>query len=107
MNKICKKLADYVEIICKVMLSIQIVSVMIVVIGRYCFNHTPAWGEELTLFCLVWLSLLGAIIPLYEHKHLRMTSFDSKFSKKFLKISDFSINILIFGFSLGLFLLVL
>ncbi len=58
------------------MLCIQVISVTIVFVGRYFFNVTPAWGEELTLFCLVWLSLMGASLPIRTGGHLHVTLLD-------------------------------
>lgn len=58
------------------MLCIQVISVTIVFVGRYFFNITPAWGEELTLFCLVWLSLMGASLPIRTGGHLHVTLLD-------------------------------
>lgn len=65
-----------VKSICKIMLCIQVISVTIVFVGRYFFNVTPAWGEELTLFCLVWLSLMGASLPIRTGGHLHVTLMD-------------------------------
>ncbi len=65
-----------VKSICKIMLCIQVISVTIVFVGRYFFNVTPAWGEELTLFCLVWLSLMGASLPIRTGGHLHVTLLD-------------------------------
>ena len=65
-----------VKSIYKIMLCIQVISVTIVFVGRYFFNVTPAWGEELTLFCLVWLSLMGASLPIRTGGHLHVTLLD-------------------------------
>lgn len=102
MKKIFNLVAKFVEVVCKIMLFVQVISVMVVVIGRYFFNHTPAWGEELTLMMLVWVSLAGAMIPLRGNTHLRMTVFDSKLSPRVLLISDLFCEALIFIFSVVL-----
>ena len=74
----------FVETLCKLMIALQVISVVLVVIGRYVFNSTPVWAEELTLFCLVWVSLIGAMLPLRNNSHLKMTIFDPYVPKKVL-----------------------
>lgn len=75
-EKIFDVIFEIIKSICKIMLCIQVVSVTIVFIGRYFFNVTPPWGEELTLFCLVWLSLIGASLPMRTGGHLHVTLLD-------------------------------
>lgn len=75
-EKFFDMLFGIVKSICKIMLCIQVISVTIVFVGRYFFNVTPAWGEELTLFCLVWLSLMGASLPIRTGGHLHVTLLD-------------------------------
>ncbi|MCI8659938.1 MAG: TRAP transporter small permease [Lachnospiraceae bacterium] len=75
-ERIFDTLFGIVKSICKVMLCVQVISVTIVFVGRYFFNVTPAWGEELTLFCLVWLSLMGASLPIRTGGHLHVTLLD-------------------------------
>lgn len=103
MKHFISRLNSVIEFICKVMLCIQVVSVMCVVLGRYILNRTPVWGEELTLFCLVWVSLIGAYIPLCENSHLRMTIFDSKLSPRALFALELFGNFIIFIFSVTMF----
>jgi TRAP-type C4-dicarboxylate transport system permease small subunit len=55
-----------------VILACQIVIVGIVVAGRYLFDHTPSWGEELALLCMVWFSLLSAVVAARDGKHIRI-----------------------------------
>lgn len=76
------------ETICKVLMCVQIVCVTFVVVGRYVFNKTPAWGEETTLLCLVWVSLISAAITLRERKHMRITILDKYLSRKALFVLD-------------------
>lgn len=38
-----------VEGLCKIMMALQVLVTAYVVVGRYVFNRTPVWGEQLTL----------------------------------------------------------
>ncbi len=53
-------------------LGLQTIILWIVVAGRYLFDKTPAWGEELALLCMVWFSLLSAVIAARDGKHIRI-----------------------------------
>ncbi|MFP4375438.1 MAG: TRAP transporter small permease [Spirochaetales bacterium] len=55
-----------------VILGMQILLVSYVVAGRYLFGQTPRWGEELALLCMVWFSLLSAVIAARDGKHIRI-----------------------------------
>lgn len=89
-----------IRTLCKAMIMLQVVCVNIVVVGRYCLNVTPAWGEELTLFCLVWMSLLGAALPIRDGSHLHITMFDSLLPPKALDALDKMGDIVVLLFSL-------
>ncbi len=89
-----------IALLCKIMIMIQVVCVTIVVIGRYIFNITPPWGEELTLFCLVWMSLLGMALPIRDNSHLHITMFDNIFSKRVLSFLDKMADVIAVLFSI-------
>ena len=87
-EKILNRFYWLAECMCKIMMCIQIVCVAFVVIGRFVFSKTPAWGEETTLLCLVWVALISAAITLRENGHMRITAFDNRMSKKMLFVLD-------------------
>lgn len=88
MKKIIDRTFHYIESLCKILLIVQIISVSIVVIGRQVFGTTPVWGEELTLFSMVWMSLLGATILLKDDGHIAVTALDVYLPKKAIKALD-------------------
>lgn len=99
------KVADkVVEYVCKTMLLIQLVVVSGVVFGRYVYSYSPAWGEELALFAMVWFGLLSASTRVRDDAHLSLTFMDEYLPVKIRKIRDAIVMILIALF--GFFLLV-
>jgi TRAP-type C4-dicarboxylate transport system permease small subunit len=79
----------------------MVVVVSIVVIGRYGFNSTPRWGEEIALFCMVWFSMLSASLAIFDDRHIRITIIEKFLSKKAAKALNLSVNIftlMIIGF---------
>ena len=99
--KIVDLLVDYV---CKLMLLVQLIVVSGVVFGRYVLNVTPAWGEEMALFAMVWFGLLSASTGVRDDSHLCLSLFDDKMSDRAKKIRDAIVLFIIALF--GLFLVV-
>ncbi|MCZ8374229.1 MAG: TRAP transporter small permease [Beijerinckiaceae bacterium] len=40
------------------------------VFGRYVLNDTPAWGEPISLFLMLWFILLGGAVGVREQDHM-------------------------------------
>lgn len=98
-EKILNRFYWLAEVMCKIMMCIQIVCVAFVVIGRFVFSKTPAWGEETTLLCLVWVALISAAITLRENGHMRITAFDHRLSKKTLLVLDLLTDVFLLVFA--------
>ena len=103
MEKILDKIFLWVWNICKVMLAIQVVVTIFVVTGRYVFNWTPSWGEQVTLLLLVWIGMLSSAITLRENSHVRVTLIENVLPAKVVKLIDFLGEIILLLFFLGLF----
>lgn len=88
MKKFLEFVFHYIEVVCKILMIVQVISVSIVVIGRQVFSKTPAWGEELTLFALVWISMLGSMLLLKDDGHISVTAFDQWLPKKVIWVLD-------------------
>ncbi|WP_313126808.1 TRAP transporter small permease [Proteiniclasticum ruminis] len=97
MKKIIDRTFTAIENLCKILMIVQILSVSIVVIGRQVFGRTPVWGEELTLFSMVWASLLGASVLLKNDGHIAVTVLDTYLPKKAIKALDL-LSYLFLGF---------
>ena len=99
MKKFLDRLFSVIDNACRLMLSIQVVVIFIVVVGRYVFNKTPAWGEALTLFLLVWVALLGAALVLREDSHIRVTIIDSLVPPVVVKVLTILSDLVLIAFS--------
>lgn len=104
MDTLIKVTDKTVEYVCKVMLVIQLLVVSGVVFGRYVFSYSPAWGEELALFAMVWLGLLSASTRVRDDSHLSLTFMDNYLPPRAIKIRDALVMLATALF--GLFLLI-
>ena len=104
MDALIKIVDKAVEYVCKVMLLVQLIVVSGVVFGRYFYSYSPAWGEELALFAMVWFGLLSASTRVRDDAHLSLTFLDEYLPKRVMKARDIIVLVLIAAF--GLFLVV-
>lgn len=86
LDKIRKTIYDIANWICIVALFLIVVVLMIVVVGRYFFNFTPSWSEELSLFLLVWVGLFSACIAEFHGTHVRLSFIDNSFPPILLRV---------------------
>lgn len=77
------QICDY---ICRVFLLAMVLIVTIVVIGRYVFNKTPGWGEELAITCMIWFGLLSSAMAEKRDEHIRVAIMDKVYPKIMVKI---------------------
>lgn len=102
--KIFNYLRKLIEGFCKICLVGQVVVTTIVVAGRYIFNNTPGWGEELSLVFMVYFCLCSACLPIRYDEHLRMTLIEKIVPQKAVRVMDMIGYLCMFIF--GLFMLI-
>lgn len=88
-----------VKYLCVLLLGILVAVVFYIFFGRYILSSSPMWGEPLSLFCLVWMSILGSALVVRENAHIRVTMFDEKMSEGAILGTDVlaTVCILVFG----------
>lgn len=82
-KKIVYNIANW---ICIAALFLIITVLMVVVVGRYFFNITPSWSEELSLFLLTWVGLFSSCIAESNGSHIRLSFIDHCLPPVVLKI---------------------
>lgn len=85
-TKIEKFLYNVANWICIFSLTMIIVVMMIVVVGRYFFRYTPSWSEELALFLLTWVGLFSSCIAERNGTHIRLSFIDHSLPPIVLKV---------------------
>jgi len=59
-----------VEVVAIALLSCMILLILTQILGRYVFNFSIAWSEELAVFAQIWLVMLGAGIAMRRGQHV-------------------------------------
>ena len=102
-----KKALDYsLELLVMVVVAVLVVDVLWQVFTRFILKNPSTWTEELAVFMLIWVSLLGAAVALNRGAHLGIDYFVGKLSRRkrlyteifvFLCISTFSLCVMVIG----------
>ncbi len=86
--QIIMKIADrynaIINFICVVLLTAQIVSILVMVAGRYFFGKVPPWSEQFALFCMIWFAMFSIALAVRDDSHVKMEAVDMLVSPKTL-----------------------
>lgn len=102
-----KKVLDRsLELLVIVVVAVLVVDVLWQVFTRFVLKDPSTWTEELAVFMLIWVSLLGAAVALNRGAHLGIDYFVGKLSPQkrlyteiftFLCILIFSLTVMVLG----------
>jgi len=105
--KSIKKVLDHsLELLVMVVVAVLVVDVLWQVFTRFILKNPSTWTEELAIFMLIWVSLLGAAVALNRGAHLGIDYFVGKLSPRkrlytevfvFFCISTFSLCVMVLG----------
>lgn len=94
------------EMLVMVAVAVLVLDVLWQVFTRFVLNHPSTWTEELAVFMLIWVALLGAAVALNRGAHLGIDYFVGKLSDKtrlgtevfvFFCIAAFSVFVMMIG----------
>jgi TRAP-type C4-dicarboxylate transport system permease small subunit len=106
LRSIKKILDSSLELLVMVVVAVLVADVLWQVFTRFVLKDPSTWTEELAIFMLIWVSLLGAAVALNRGAHLGIDYFVGKLSPRkrlyteifvFLCISAFSLTVMVIG----------
>ena len=104
--RIKKVLDRFLEVLVTVVMALLVIDVVWQVFTRYALKNPSTWTEELAIFLLIWVGMLGACVALNRGAHLGIDYFVSKLSEKkrfyaqlfvFTCIAIFSFSVMLIG----------
>jgi len=105
--KTIKKILDRsLELLVMVVVVVLVIDVLWQVFTRFILKNPSTWTEELAVFMLIWVSLLGAAVALGRGAHLGIDYFVGKLPARirvftevfaFLCVALFSFTVMILG----------
>jgi TRAP-type C4-dicarboxylate transport system permease small subunit len=105
-RSIKKGLDRSLELLVIVVVAVLVVDVLWQVFTRFVLKNPSTWTEELAVFMLIWVSLLGAAVALNRGAHLGIDYFVGKLSPQkrlyteifaFFCIFIFSLTVMVLG----------
>lgn len=67
-----RTLVPVINFICSALIVLIVVFEVYTVIMRYLFDNPPFWGDTLSMFCNIWLVLLGYAISVRQRDYIAM-----------------------------------
>ncbi len=80
-------------------MAVLVVDVLWGVFSRYALGEQTRWTEELAVYLLVWISLLGAALTFREKGHLGVDYFVGKLEPSARRLSGIVVELIVFAFS--------
>lgn len=81
--------------ICVLCLILEIISVTVMVTGRFVFNDVPLWCDQMSLIALVWMALISIALAFYDESHMRVELLDIFAPKWVINVLSYFANVLI------------
>jgi TRAP-type C4-dicarboxylate transport system permease small subunit len=94
--KLIRKLSDFIYSIEKILAFLLALTLLLAMVGgfffRYVLKSPLFWSDELAIFCLIWITFIGASMVLKEKTSPTITflidSVPKRFKKYFLIVSN-------------------
>jgi len=80
----------------------EIIVLSMGVFWRYVLHQPLTWSDELASILFLWLAMLGAVVAMMRHSHMRLTTLVDYFSPSLRQIADALVLVLSFIFSASL-----
>ena len=74
--------------------------VLLQVLMRYLFAQPNPWSEEVSRFCFIWLSLLGASLAVEHRAHFRFEQVTKKLAPRAKRVVEAGARVAVLVFSL-------
>ena len=92
------------ETIVAIILGLLVLNVSFQVLARYVFRLSTPWTEELAMFLMIWLSLLGACTAYRRQAHLGIDVLVVQFSARMQLKLNLLAHIFVIIFAVGILL---
>lgn len=74
------------------------------VITRFILNNPSSWTEELAIYLMIWVGLLGSAVAIHRRAHLGIDYFVGKLQPKLRLYTEMLVDILIILFAVSVLL---
>jgi len=75
LERINTRLSATVRLLCAVLLLLMVVFTVYTVVMRYVFQNPPFWGDTLSVFCNIWVTMLGYSLAVRDREDIALRAF--------------------------------
>ena len=108
MSRVLSTMSDRVasveRAVCAILLACIVGLIILNVVTR-ALNFALFWVDELAVYCMIWMAFFGASMLLRERRHVAVTLATGMLSDNRRRIVSMIVDVLIFAFAAGLFLM--
>ncbi len=91
-----------VRFICGLLLVLMVSFTVYTVMMRYVFHNPPFWGDTLSVFCNIWLTMLGYSLAVRDREDIALRGFYNLLPPLAGFLLDLLWNVMVFCFGLYL-----
>ena len=75
LERINTGLSTIVRVLCAVFLVLMVLFTVYTVVMRYVFQNPPFWGDTLSVFCNIWVTMLGYSLAVRDREDIALRGF--------------------------------
>ena len=75
LERINTRLSEAVRVLCAVLLLLMVAFTVYTVVMRYVFHNPPFWGDTLSVFCNIWVTMLGYSLAVRDREDIALRAF--------------------------------
>lgn len=87
-----------------VIMGVLVLDVLWGVFSRYVLGAQSRWTEELAIFLLIWVSLLGASVAYASKSHLGVDYFVGKLDSQAQRLTELLVHLIVIAFAASAFI---
>lgn len=98
-NRFCNGVLRVTESVVCLILAFLVIDVLWGVFTRFILNEQSRWTEEVAIYLLIWVSLLGAAVTYADNGHLGVDYLVHKWDRQTRRIGAFAAHLVVLLFS--------
>lgn len=98
-DRLCRYLITVMEVVVSAILGFLVLDVLWGVFTRFVLNEQSRWTEEVAIYLLIWVSLLGAAVTYAENGHLGVDYLVEKWDAQTRRIGQVAVHLVVLLFA--------
>lgn len=97
-QRFTKKVNSVVRLACIAFFTVMVIDVVVSVVMRYVLVKPMVWGEQLAIYCMIWIAFLSSSIAFRRGAHMGLDILVKTVPPKFSKMLQLIAHLMVLGF---------